>query len=191
MSHKLEALGLPFVADEMILRSAEPGDSAAVYDYRSNPEVAQWLTKVQVDESAWAEEFAQRIPHTLVVEVRGSLIGDVGVHVRNAIAQAEVANQAQAVEAELTWAFSPRVHGSGAASGAVRAVMARCFTNLGVRRLTASAFADNAASVRLMERVGFRCEGVARQAALHRDGAWRNFLTFAILEGEQAAPASA
>lgn len=53
-----------------------------------------------------------------------------------------------------------------------------------MRRVVASAFLDNAASVRLMERVGMRRETHAVAESLHRDGRWLDTVGYALLAEE-------
>ena len=54
----------------------------------------------------------------------------------------------------------------------------------GVRRIEANCFAENAASRAVMERVGLRQEGYFVQESLHRDGTWRDGMTYAVLAEE-------
>jgi RimJ/RimL family protein N-acetyltransferase len=59
-----------------------------------------------------------------------------------------------------------------------------CFEDLGVRRLTANAFAGNAASLRVMERLGMVCEARNRADSLHRDLGWVDGVTYALLRDD-------
>jgi RimJ/RimL family protein N-acetyltransferase len=68
---------------------------------------------------------------------------------------------------------------------AVREVVTVAF-ELGVRRVVAMCFADNLASRRVMERVGLRQEGYYVGESLHRDGTWRDAMSFAVLAEEWA-----
>ena len=65
-----------------------------------------------------------------------------------------------------------------------------CFDDLGLRRLTAVAFADNPASLRVMEKVGMRQEALHRQESLHRDLGWVDSVVYAVLADEWRAPGS-
>ena len=66
----------------------------------------------------------------------------------------------------------------------MRELLRLCFTELGLRRVTANCFADNVASWRLMERVGMRREVSAVRESLHRSGAWLDSMGYALLAEE-------
>jgi RimJ/RimL family protein N-acetyltransferase len=72
--------------------------------------------------------------------------------------------------------FAPRLQNTTAATEAMYLMMRRVFDELGYRRYEWKCDALNAASRRAAERLGFRFEGVFRQATLYkgrnRDTAW-------------------
>ena len=82
------------------------------------------------------------------------------------------------------WCLHPDQCGRGYATEAVRALLAACFDQLGVRRVVAECFADNESSWRLMERVGMRREAHTVRDALHRTGKWMDSFAYAILAEE-------
>ncbi|MFY7864181.1 GNAT family N-acetyltransferase [Roseateles sp.] len=57
---------------------------------------------------------------------------------------------------EVSYLLLPEYWGQGHASAAVRQVMVHAFGSLGLRRLVAETQSANAASVRLLERLGFQ-----------------------------------
>ena len=78
--------------------------------------------------------------------------------------------------------------GKGYMGRAVRATVGFGFATLRLHRIEAACLPSNEASVRLLERVGFRREGYAR-AYLRINGAWQDHLLFALLEGDPVTPA--
>jgi len=58
----------------------------------------------------------------------------------------------------LYWAVSPRYQRQGYATEAAKALIDDAFTRLGLRRIIATTTYDNAASVRVMEKVGMRVD---------------------------------
>nr|WP_268237742.1 GNAT family protein [Modestobacter marinus] len=75
------------------------------------------------------------------------------------------------------------VAGRGAASLAVALVCDHVFGPVGLHRLQADIRPENGPSRRLVERLGFRQEGLFREY-LDIDGAWRDHLGYALLAGE-------
>lgn len=71
----------------------------------------------------------------------------------------------------------------GVMSLAVPQVCRLAHEDLGLRRIEAACLPDNAASVRLLEKTGFRREGLAREY-LSINGVWRDHLLYARLEGD-------
>lgn len=183
----------PIRTERLLLRPATPEDAGAVWRYRRLPDVARWMTALPLDGQAFAAHFVEpdRLGPTLVVEHDGAVVGDLMVRIEDGWGQAEVAEQAKGTQAEIGWAFDPAAQGRGLATEAVRRLLDVCFTDLGLRRLTALCFADNEPSWRLMERVGMRREGEYRADSLHRDGRWLDSYAYALLreEREPAAPA--
>ena len=122
----------------------------------------------------------------IVVEHDGVVVGDLMLRVQDAWSQAEAAEQGRGTQAELGWCVAPAHQGQGYAVEAVRELLALAF-ELGVRRVEAGCFAENLASRRVMEKVGLRQEGYYVREALHRDGTWRDGMSFALLAEEWAA----
>lgn len=73
------------------------------------------------------------------------------------------------VECEVGYWVHPEARGRGLATRATRLVVDHVFETLGVRRVTAFAAADNHASRRVIEAVGFRLYGIERYGAWVRD----------------------
>ena len=67
---------------------------------------------------------------------------------------------------------------------ALRALREHAFKTLDLSRLEAACLPDNKASRRLLERCGFKYEGVA-QAYLQIDGRWRNHVLYAALRTDR------
>ncbi len=102
----------------------------------------------------------------------------------NGWAQAEVAERAKGVQAEVGWCLDPAYQGKGYAAEAVAGLIRVCFEDLGIRRVVANSFADNTASWRLMERLGMRRELYTVAESLHRTKGWVDGVGYALLADE-------
>jgi ribosomal-protein-alanine N-acetyltransferase len=80
------------------------------------------------------------------------------------------------------WMGAPHA-GQGRMTRAVAAVVRFGFDTLRLHRIEAACIPDNAPSIALLERNGFRREGFAR-AYLKINDAWRDHILLALLEGE-------
>jgi RimJ/RimL family protein N-acetyltransferase len=161
------------VTARLRLRPFRADDLPAFVAYRSAPEVARYQSWDPTYSMADAErllasqegvELGQPgVWMQLAATDRddGALLGDCAVHVR-----ADVP-----ATAEVGVTFAPEHQGRGFASEALAAVMGRLFEDVGMRRIYAEADARNVAVHRLLERLGFRCEG--RRAALRVYGILR------------------
>jgi [ribosomal protein S5]-alanine N-acetyltransferase len=61
---------------------------------------------------------------------------------------------------EVGYILCPKRQGKGLMSEAMRALLAYCFEDLDVRCVQGLIHPDNTASIRLVKRLGFHCEGV-------------------------------
>ncbi len=80
------------------------------------------------------------------------------------------------------WVGAPYVR-QGYMTRGVRAIIPFVFETLRLHRLEAACLPSNTASIRLLEKTGFRKEGIARRY-LRINGVWQDHLLYAILEDE-------
>ena len=84
---------------------------------------------------------------------------------------------------ELGYALARPHWRHGYMTEAVTAALAYGFERLGLHRAEAICLADNTASRCLLERMGFRLEGNAREAFL-QDGSYKDLSRYALLKDE-------
>lgn len=186
MTNAFGAVTWPVRTGRLTLRPATTDDADATWAFRRLESVNRWIAGEPAALEDYRVHFVNpdRLGTTVVVELDGQIIGDLTIKVKDAWAQAEVADRARGVQAELGWVIHPDHCGNGYATEAVRALIRLCFAQLGLRRLTANCFADNTASWRLMERVGMRREFHTVRDSLQRDGEWLDALGYALLADE-------
>lgn len=189
MPQDLSSVGWPLRTERLTIRPATPQDAGATYEIRRQPSVSDWLTFVPTDLASYTERFVDddRLAKTLVVERDGVLVGDLMLAIDDAWAQAEVADRAKGVQAELGWVVAPEHAGQGYAAEGVAELVRVCFEVLRLRRVYAQCFADNVPSWRLMEKLGMRREEHAVRESLHRSGRWLDGLRYALLAEEWRA----
>jgi RimJ/RimL family protein N-acetyltransferase len=85
--------------------------------------------------------------------------------------------------AELAYWIAHDHWDNGYATAAAETMVEYGFDELGLHRVKASTFADNEASQRVLEKIGFEREGVAREEA-YVDGTWRDRVRYGLLEDE-------
>lgn len=76
-----------------------------------------------------------------------------------------------------------RYAGQGLMTAAVRTLSRFAFDNLRLRRIEAACLPQNAASIRLLEKIGFEREGYAREY-LCIAGVWQDHLLYALLRSD-------
>ncbi len=84
-------------------------------------------------------------------------------------------------EWEIGWGVQPACWGQGYAPEAAREMLRFAFGERNAHRVTAFCHADNAASVRVMEKIGMQREGRLRQVRWLNDH-WCDEYVYAILE---------
>ena len=87
--------------------------------------------------------------------------------------------------ASLGYWVDERVAGRGVMPTAVALVVDHCFWAVGLHRVEVNIRPENAASRRVVEKLGFREEGL-RRAFLHIAGDWRDHLSYALTRDESA-----
>ncbi len=109
----------------------------------------------------------------------GMLVGGIGLtQVRRGVAQA----------ATLGYWIGEPYQRRGYTTEAVRLTAAFAFQTLQLHRIEAACLPENLASRRVLEKAGFGREGFAR-LYLRIAGAWRDHLTFALLQEDFERPA--
>jgi RimJ/RimL family protein N-acetyltransferase len=151
--------------------------------------VARWLSAAPDDYDEFGRAFSEpaRTDTTLVVEHDGTVVGDLYLAVTDAWGQREVAERAARTQAEIGWSVDPAYGSRGYATEGAAELLRICFDGLGLRRATAGAFADNVASIRVMEKIGMTIEGRSRQDSLHRELGWVDGVSAAVLADDWRA----
>lgn len=110
----------------------------------------------------------------LAIEYRGELVGQLTVAtiVRGSLCSGSIGY----------W-VSEHVAGRGVAPTAVAMAVDHCFGPVGLHRIEINIRPENAASLRVVAKLGLREEGL-RERYLHIQGAWRDHRTFAITAEE-------
>ena len=114
----------------------------------------------------------------LAIELEGRHVGNVALQDRDTLHR--TADLAIVVGDRTAW-------GSGVGLAAARLVVGHGFAALGLHRITAATFAENAAMRRLAERLGMVEEGV-RRAARFKHGAHRDVVEYGLLATEWVRP---
>jgi RimJ/RimL family protein N-acetyltransferase len=180
----LADLPWPWSTERLSIRRAVVDDAAAVHAYARLPECAEWVMFPNDDAAEFAERFVRRLPWQLVAELDGRVVADLRLELVSPWAQADVAAQVAGSLAEVAWTVDPALWGRGLGTECAEALLVLAFEGLGVRRVRAAAFADNRASVRVMEKVGLRQEGRFVRDSFHRRLGWIDGVEHGLLAEE-------
>jgi RimJ/RimL family protein N-acetyltransferase len=181
-----ERIDWPVRTRRLAIRPVTPDDLPRLYEIRSQPTVTQWLTGRTTSYDDYVERYGspERLATTLVVLHDDHVVGDLMLQVESPWSQFEARAEAENTQVALGWCIDPAYTGRGYATEACAELLRICFEDLGLRRAVAGAFADNAASVRVMEKLGMRIETRTRQGSLHRELGWLDGVEAAILAEE-------
>lgn len=168
--------------ERLELRPVRDEDVDRILEYRNLPEVTRWLLRTEVDpasfRAAWRRAAEDPDDHSVAAVLDGVVIGTVSLEVVDGMGQPGMPPR---TEAQLGYIFDPGYGGNGYATEAVTAMVAHAFDRLGVRRIIAGCFADNLASVRLLEKVGMRREQHGVGDSWHAELGWADGYTYALL----------
>lgn len=168
----------------LILRAHEPADAPALAALCNDLDVVRWTSSHPFPyELKHAEEWiANREPeyqaqtasvHGAFLKETGELIGGVGYHNRAPGHQ----------RAELGYLIGKRYWGRGYATEMARCAVRHGFEDLKFTRIYAGVLSGNAASVRVLEKLGLRREGLQRRH-INRFGTWHDLELFGLLREE-------
>lgn len=168
--------------DRLELRPVRDEDVDRILEYRNLPEVNRWLISTEVDPASFRAACRQAsedpYDHSVAAVLDGVVIGTVSLEVIDGMGQPGMKER---TEAQLGYTFDPAYAGHGYASEAAIAMVAYAFDQLGVRRITAGCFADNLASVRILEKIGMRREQHGIRDSWHAELGWIDGYTYGML----------
>lgn len=165
------------------LRLLQPDDAEMLFPYLADPELSRWMT--------WAPHESIQDTRAYLHEVEAAFAA--GASLQWAIFEAEIfcgvidldeiKRTRFAVRldtAELAYWLTPAARSRGIATEASRAVLAHAFGPLGLHKVSTGCFAENEASRRVLERIGFRLVGIEQQQYF-KDASWHDNARFELL----------
>ena len=177
----------PQRTERLLLRRVREDDVDRLLEFRNNPEVYKWSleTEVEPDEfrATWRRTLTEARDFSSVAELDGVVIGTASLKVRDGIGQNHDQEMVDA-EAEIGYLVDPAHAGQGFGTEIARGLLRISFEVLGVRRVTAGCYADNLASVRILEKVGMRREQYGLRDSWHSELGWIDGATYGMLAEE-------
>lgn len=169
--------------DRLILRPPVPEDAEDMLVFRGDPVVQKYnsVPLAHVDDARgyiekWLLECksGKRKIWGITLKGDGTMIGMVGLgswikHDRRA---------------DVGYDLAQAYWGRGIGTEAVRAAVGFGFEHMNLNRIEAGTVADNIASVRLLEKLGFTREGTLREYSLEEDGSFHDEANYGILKRE-------
>ena len=170
----------------LVVRAFEEADAPALFPHAANPNVTRYTLwdhhTTIADTLTFVRDYARcryvegtPEPYAVVLkgDPAGAPVGAVGCF------WASHPNRTM----ELGYWLAEPYWGRGISAEACRAVVTFAFASCEPERMQARVIAGNAASVRVLEKLGFRHEGALR-SSLFRRGRFEDVLYFAVLRSE-------
>jgi RimJ/RimL family protein N-acetyltransferase len=185
MSDRMATLTFPLRTERLELRPFVDDDLDALFDMQSDEEMTRYLywgprsrEEVLIDlerikQLTATDGEGDAIRLAAVLPDTGAVIGDISLW---------RTNRAHA-QGEIGYVLHPAYHGHGYATEACEALLRIGFEVFGLHRIVAGADARNAASIRVMERLGMRREAHLRENEFIK-GEWTDEVIYAILASE-------
>ena len=178
--HTLERLASSFGTDRYLVRGVDEADLADLLDVHRDDEVTRYLPydtwHTMADAQAWLmrvrglEENGRSRQFVVVDRADRRVMGAVVLFNADAVS----------ARAELGYVLGKRDWGRGVMREVLTATIDRAFADLALRRLEAFADADNLASARLLQRLGFVHEGTLREREWSK-GSARSVAVYGLL----------
>lgn len=172
----------------VLLRTPQMGDYAAWAELRSASRdfLMPWEPLWAPDELT-RSSFRRRVRHYLrdLREDMGYALFIFGAETGTLVGGLTLCNVRRGVTQACTlgyWIGAPFAR-QGFMTAAVRAAIPFVFDSLELHRLEAACLPTNTASIKLLEKTGFKHEGLARRY-LRINGVWQDHLLYALLEGD-------
>lgn len=173
------------ITPRLVLRLATAEDAADLLAYRGDPEVAKYDSPdtpmkdlaeaaAAIMEARKSFEARKAIEWSITLKDEQRVIGDVVFFFYE---------QAY-YKANLGYGLARPYWRQAIASEAVWAAVKFGFEQMGLHRINVDTRMDNLASVRLMEKLGFRHEGVRRECVRNHDGTYQSWGLYGLLEDE-------
>lgn len=167
----------------LLLREMTPDDVTALLRHFGNPEVVRFLNMKPIRTDEQAEEwlkwmggfFAARdgLRWGIILHETGELIGSAGLHNWDR----------EARYAELGYDIARPYWGHGYATEVSRALIQFGWEHMNLHRIEADVVEGNSASMRVLEKLGFRREGVWRQR-MFKNGCYHDVCIYGLLRDE-------
>lgn len=182
-----DAITWPRTTERLTLRPVTGEDVDQMLTYRNDPEVRRWLIRATVDPATFKEKWLESVDdpddHSCAVLVGDQFVGTGMMEVVDGMGQDD-APESKKVEGMLGYILDPAHAGNGYATELARDLLSLAFDDLGLRRVTAGAFADNTASRRVLEKAGMRLEQIGIQDSWHAELGWIDGCTYGLLKEE-------
>ena len=178
----------PLVTERLLLRPFTLADSAAMHALHASEESVRYLYWEPLSPEAARERVEQRLSRRSIAEegdslalavelaATGEVIGDVAL----------TWTSREHSRGELSFIIHPEHHGRGYATEAARLLLRIAFEELGLHRVIGRLEARNAASARVLERLGMRQEAHLVENEWVK-GRWDSEIVYAILDREWRA----
>ncbi|MGI4788024.1 MAG: GNAT family N-acetyltransferase [Janthinobacterium lividum] len=178
---------LTVITERLIIRKPSVTDLDDYLAYFNHP-ASLTLQSIKPKTEAEAREFLARQAEVetddtggwvmLAVELKNErkVIGEVGIF---------LTPQPQS-QGDIGWSIHPDYQRQGYATEAAQVLFSYAFSERQLHRVTSRGDASNAASFRIMERLGMRREAHLRQSRF-QDGAWQDEYQYGILRDEWLA----
>jgi ribosomal-protein-alanine N-acetyltransferase len=169
----------------LVLRELLLSDAQDVLVFRGDPEVQKYNAPVARDiedvyalmeelRAGWTEQVG--IAWAVTLKPGDAVLGLFGLHDWNKYHR----------RAEVGYDLAHAYWGRGIGTEAVRAIVRFGFERMNLNRIYAGTIADNHASVRLLEKVGFQREGTRRKHSWEEDGTFHDSAMYGLLRDEYA-----
>ncbi len=170
--------------DSYLLRPWHPDDAESLVRHANNPRVASNLRDAfphpygLADARKWLNMVGEnREDIILAIEVGGEAAGGIGLHGMKDVYR---------YNCEIGYWLSESFWGRGIMSDAVGAMVEYAFVNKHWLRLFASIFENNTASMRVLEKNGFKREAIHKRAVM-KEGKLLDEHLFALLREQWTA----
>ena len=178
----------PVRAGSVVLREADSADVERLLEFRNDPGANRFMMRTAVDPVVFRREWAA-VPlsdtdYSCVAELAGSVVAMGFLDVIDGAGQPGMPRRTEGV---IGYLVDPGFAGREVATDVALGLLRAAFERLGLRRVTAACNADNAASVRVLEKAGMRREQHGIEDCWHAELGWVDGYRYAILDREWQA----